>query len=142
MRALDDTRWIDSTSGWFRRKKTDVDSRHVYFRKVKLTGTDKPLVLSEFGGYSYKVDGHIFNEDKSYGYGSYDNLDAFCDAVAQLYMEQIVPSIKTGLCAAVYTQVSDVEDEINGLMTYDRRVEKLTPEKMLPVAQALQEALG
>ena len=142
MRALDDTRWIDSTSGWFRRKKTDVDSRHVYFRKVKLTGTDKPLVLSEFGGYSYKVDGHIFNEDKSYGYGSYDNLDAFCDAVAQLYMEQIVPSIKTGLCAAVYTQVSDVEDEINGLMTYDRRVEKLTPEKMLPVAAALQEALG
>ena len=142
MRALDDTRWIDSTSGWFRRKKTDVDSRHVYFRKVKLTGTEKPLVLSEFGGYSYKVDGHIFNEDKSYGYGSYDNLDAFCDAVAKLYMEQIVPSIKTGLCAAVYTQVSDVEDEINGLMTYDRRVEKLTPEKMLPVAAALQEALG
>ena len=142
MRALDDTRWIDSTSGWFRRKKTDVDSRHVYFRKVKLTGTDKPMVLSEFGGYSYKVDGHIFNEDKSYGYGSYDNLDAFCDAVAQLYMEQIVPSIKTGLCSAVYTQVSDVEDEINGLMTYDRRVEKLSPEKMLPVAQALQEALG
>ena len=142
MRALDDTRWIDSTSGWFRRKKTDVDSRHVYFRKVNLRGAEKPMVLSEFGGYSYKVDGHIFNEDKSYGYGSYDNLDAFCDAVAQLYMEQIVPSIKTGLCAAVYTQVSDVEDEINGLMTYDRRVEKLTPEKMLPVAAALQEALG
>jgi beta-galactosidase/beta-glucuronidase len=142
MRKLDDTRWIDSTSGWFRRKKTDVDSRHVYFRKVNLRGAEKPMVLSEFGGYSYKVDGHIFNEDKSYGYGSYDNLDAFCDAVAQLYMEQIVPSIKTGLCAAVYTQVSDVEDEINGLMTYDRRVEKLTPEKMLPVAAALQEALG
>ena len=142
MRALDDTRWIDSTSGWFRRKKTDVDSRHVYFRKVKLCGTDKPLVLSEFGGYSYKVDGHIFNEDKSYGYGSYGNLDAFCDAVAKLYMEQIIPCIENGLCAAVYTQVSDVEDEINGLMTYDRRVEKLTSEKMLPVAAALQEALA
>ena len=142
MRALDDTRWIDSTSGWFRRKKTDVDSRHVYFRKVSLTGEDKPMVLSEFGGYSYKVDGHIFNEDKSYGYGSYNDLGAFCDAVAKLYMEQIVPSVKTGLCAAVYTQVSDVEDEINGLLTYDRRVEKLTPDKMLPVAAALQEALG
>ena len=142
MRALDDTRWIDSTSGWFRRKKTDVDSRHVYFRKVSLTGEDKPMVLSEFGGYSYKVDGHIFNEDKSYGYGSYNDLGAFCDAVAKLYMEQIVPSVKTGLCAAVYTQVSDVEDEINGLMTYDRRIEKLTPDKMLPVAAALQEALG
>ena len=142
MRALDDTRWIDSTSGWFRRKKTDVDSRHVYFRKVKLTGEDKPMVLSEFGGYSYKVDGHVFNGEKSYGYGSYDNLDAFCDAVAKLYMEQVVPSVKNGLCAAVYTQVSDVEDEINGLVTYDRRVEKLAPEKMLPVAAALQKAIG
>ena len=95
------------------------------------------LILAQFllGCNPYLAEGFLQR-------GSYDNLDAFCDAVAQLYMEQIVPSIKTGLCAAVYTQVSDVEDEINGLMTYDRRVEKLTPEKMLPVAAALQEALG
>ena len=141
MRKLDDTRWIDSTSGWFRRKKTDVDSRHVYFRKVELEGGYKPLVLSEFGGYSYKVEGHVFNTDKSYGYGSYDSLDAFGDAVAKLYLEQVVPCAQKGLCAAVYTQVSDVEDEINGLVTYDRRVEKLTAEKMLPVVQALQDAV-
>ena len=141
MRKLDDTRWIDSTSGWFRQKKTDVDSRHVYFRKVDLKGGDKPLVLSEFGGFAYKVAGHIFNTDKEYGYGSYASLDAFCDAVAAVYLEQVVPSARNGLCAAVYTQVSDVEDEINGLLTYDRRVEKLTPEKMLPVAEALQAAV-
>ena len=140
-KQLDDTRWIDSTSGWFRRKKTDVDSRHVYFRKVNLKAEDKPLVLSEFGGFVYKVEGHIFNSDKQYGYGSYKNLDAFCDAVAKLYMEQVVPCVGKGLCAAIYTQVSDVEDEINGLLTYDRKVEKLTAEKMLPVAAALQKAV-
>ena len=141
-RTLDDTRWIDTTSGWFRREKSDVDSRHVYFRKITQSGDGvKPLVISEFGGYSYKVEGHVFNGGKSYGYGDYKDLDAFCAAVADLYMDQVVPCVKRGLCAAIYTQVSDVEDEINGLRTYDRKVEKLTPERMLPVAQALQSAL-
>ncbi len=141
LKSLDDTRWIDATSGWFRRKKTDVDSRHVYFRKIKETGGDKPLVISEFGGYAYKVEGHIFNPEKEYGYGSYSDLEEFGKAVAKLYMDQVVPCIRRGLCAAIYTQVSDVEDEINGLRTYDRKVEKLTPEQMLPVAQALRDAM-
>ena len=138
----DDTRFIDSTSGWFRRKKTDVDSRHVYFRKVKLKGDKKkPLVLSEFGGKTYKAEGHVFNPDKSYGYGGCDSLPALQEAVKDLYMNEILPCVNQGLCAAVYTQVSDVEDEINGLLTYDRKVEKLTPEVMVTVAQALQEAI-
>ncbi len=141
--ALDDTRWIDATSGWFRREKTDVDSRHVYFRPITQTGDGvKPLVVSEFGGYSYKVEGHVFNNDKSYGYGKYTSLEAFGEAVAKLYLEQVVPAAERGLCAAIYTQVSDVEDEINGLRTYDRRVEKLKAEQMLPVAAALAEAVA
>ena len=139
---FDNTRFIDSTSGWFRRNNTQVDSRHVYFRKVKLEGDGKmPLVLSEFGGKTYKTEGHVFNPDKSYGYGGCNSLESLNEAVVKLYMEEILPCVKKGLCAAVYTQVSDVEDEINGLLTYDRKVEKLLPEKMLPVAQALQEAL-
>ncbi|MBR2420939.1 MAG: glycoside hydrolase family 2 [Oscillospiraceae bacterium] len=142
-RTLDDTRFIDSTSGWFRRKRSDVDSRHVYFRKVKLTGDGKkPLVLSEFGGKTYKAEGHLFNPDKSYGYGGCDTLEQLNEAVKDLYMEEILPCIPRGLCAAIYTQVSDVEDEINGLLTYDRKVEKLRPEVMLPVAEALQRAIG
>ena len=140
-RKLDDTRFIDSTSGWFRQKKSDVDSRHVYFRKVNLKAGKKPLVLSEFGGKTYKTEGHIFNPDKSYGYGGCDTLDALNEALVKLYMEEIVPCVKNGLCAAIYTQVSDVEDEINGLVTYDRKVEKVDPEKMLPVAAALQQAI-
>jgi len=140
LKALDDTRFIDATSGWFRRKKTDVDSRHVYFRKVKLTGDGvKPLVLSEFGGKTFKVEGHVFNPDKTYGYGGCDSLEGLNEAVAKLYLEEVLPCIRNGLCAAIYTQVSDVEDEINGLVTYDRKVEKMNPEKMRPIAAMLQQ---
>ena len=140
-RTLDDTRFIDTTSGWFRREKSDVDSRHVYFRKVKLKGDGKkPLVLSEFGGKTYKAEGHLFNPDKSYGYGGCDTLKALNEAVRKLYMEEVLPCIEKGLCAAIYTQVSDVEDEINGIVTYDRKVCKLKQEGMLPVAEALMEA--
>ncbi len=139
---LDDTRFVDSTSGWFRRNNTDVDSRHVYFRRVKLKGDGKkPLVLSEFGGKTYRAEGHVFNPDKTYGYGGCETEDALNAAVKALYMEEILPCVARGLCAAVYTQVSDVEDEINGLLTYDRKVEKLRPETMGPVAEALKKAL-
>ena len=137
---LDDTRFIDSTSGWFRRKKTQVDSRHVYFRKVKLEAKDKPLFLSEFGGYSCKIEGHSFNPDETYGYGKFTEREKFVEALTALYMEQIVPCVEKGLSAAVYTQVSDVEDETNGLRTYDRKIEKVTPAEMLPIAEALQKS--
>ncbi len=141
LKAMDDTRWIDSTSGWFRRKETDVDSRHVYFKPIRLKAGQKPLVLSEFGGYSCKVAGHAFNTEKTYGYGKFEDLDSYAAAVEKLYWEQVIPAAKQGLCAAIYTQVSDVEDETNGLLTYDRKVQKLTPEQMLPLAHALQKAV-
>ena len=142
MRELDDTRWIDSTSGWFRRKKTDVDSRHVYFRKIKLkSDRKKPLVLSEFGGYSYKIMDHSFNRDKTYGYGKFSEGEAYANAVEELYREQVVPCVREGLCAAVYTQVSDVEDETNGLLTYDRKKEKLSAAAMRLIARTLQDAV-
>ena len=142
MRVLDDTRFVDTTSGWFRQKKSDVDSRHVYFRKVNLAGDGvKPLVLSEFGGKTYKVEDHIFNTDKTYGYGGCETLEALNEAVVKLYMDEVIPSAKNGLCAAIYTQFSDVEDEINGLVTYDRKVEKMEPDKMLSIAAALQQAV-
>ena len=136
-RKLDDTRFIDSTSGWFRQKKTDVDSRHVYFKPIKLKETDKPLVLSEFGGYSYKPEGHVFNTESTYGYGKFEKAEDFAAAVAELYEKQVLPAKENGLCAAVYTQISDVEDETNGILTYDRKVCKLTPEIMRPIGKKL-----
>ena len=138
---LDDTRFVDTTSGWFRGHKTQVDSRHIYFRPLNMKASDKPLVLSEFGGYSYKPAGHVFNDSGTYGYRKFSGQEEFARAVEELYRKQVLPLVKRGLCAAIYTQVSDVEDETNGLVTYDRRVEKLTPERMMPIAQALYRAM-
>lgn len=141
LRTLDDTRYIDSTSGWFRCGKTDVESIHCYFKKYKFQKNEKPVVLSEFGGYSHAVEGHIFNTGKSYGYGSCPDLETLEQRVEAVYWDEIIPAAKLGLCASVYTQVSDVEDEINGVLTYDRRVVKLTAQRMLPIADALQNAV-
>ena len=141
-RTLDATRFIDTTSGWFRGKNTDVDSRHQYFGKLRLKGDGlRPLVLSEFGGKTWRVEGHIFNPGKTYGYGACPTKEALNEAVATLYRESILPAVEKGLCAAIYTQVSDVEDEVNGLMTYDRRVVKPDGDTMLPIAQALRDAM-
>ena len=141
-KKLDDTRFVDATSGWFRQKKSDVDSRHVYFRKVALKGDGvKPLVLSEFGGKTFKAECHVFNPDKSYGYGGCKTLEELNEALVALYRNEVIPSAFQGLCASIYTQVSDVEDEINGLVTYDRKVEKIDPPKMLPIAEELQQAV-
>ncbi len=140
-RKLDDTRFIDATSGWFRRKNTDVDSRHVYFKPIRLKAGDKPLVLSEFGGFVYKLPEHSFNPDKTYGYGTCKTRDDFSMKLRELYLMQVLPAAEKGLCAAVYTQLSDVEDETNGLLTYDRRVCKMEPDELVPIAEALQAAL-
>ena len=137
-KKLDDTRFVDATSGWFRRKLSDVDSRHVYFKDIKLCPGEKPLVLSEFGGYSYKPEGHVFNVEKTYGYGKFENPEEFIQAVEKLYREQVVPAYEKGLCAAIYTQVSDVEDETNGILSYDRKVTKLPADRMQAIAQMLK----
>ena len=139
LRSLDDTRFIDTTSGWFRRKKSDVESLHIYFGSWnKLKATDKPLVLSEFGGYCYAEDGHLFNPEKAYGYKACKTREDFNRDLVKLYRERIIPAMHKGLCAAVYTQVSDVEDEINGLLTYDRKVCKVDKSTMWAVAADLK----
>ena len=141
LKALDATRIIDSTSGWFRCGKTDVDSRHVYFKPFKMPKSDMPVVLSEFGGYVYKDAEHSFNPDKTYGYRYFKKREDFENALVKLYAEEIVPSVKNGLCAAIYTQVSDVEDETNGLVSYDRKLCKVSAERMQSVAKSLQKEI-
>ena len=131
LQSLDDTRVIDATSGWFWQSQSDVDSYHMYFAQLKQFGGKRPLVLSEFGGYSYNSDG------KRYGYRFFKTEQAYREAICKLYREQIIPAVKKGLCAAVYTQISDVEDEQNGLITYDRAKEKVSAYDMLPIANEL-----
>ena len=80
-------------------------------------------------------------KDKTYGYGKFADGEAYANAVEELYREQVVPCVREGLCAAVYTQVSDVEDETNGLLTYDRKKEKLSAAAMQLIARTLQDAV-
>lgn len=138
LKSLDSSRFIDSTSGWFKRKKSDVESLHIYFKPVKVEKSHKPVVLSEFGGYSYKVQDHVANEHKTYGYKLYSDREEFQKGLENLYIEQVIPNIKNGLCGAIYTQLSDVEDETNGLYTYDRRICKVNKETMLEIAEKLK----
>ena len=142
LKALDSSRIIDATSGWFRQKKTDVDSRHIYFTPWStLKVSDKPLVLSEFGGYAYPVEGHLFNTGNAYGYKACKSEAHFRVSVDKLYREKVIPAAKKGLCAAIITQVSDVEDEINGFLTYDRKVNKADEEQMQKIAEELRKSV-
>ncbi|MEU0482065.1 glycoside hydrolase family 2 TIM barrel-domain containing protein, partial [Streptosporangium sp. NPDC006013] len=124
--ALDPTRTVDHASGWHDQGAGDLRSLHVYFRRFRPpAGRDgRALVLSEYGGYSLRVEGHTFN-DREFGYRRCRTAAQLGGAFARLHYRQIVPAVPHGLSATVYTQLSDVEDELNGLLTYDREVLKL-----------------
>lgn len=137
VKALDGTRLIDSTSGWFTQKKNDFDSEHIYFRTKKLKIKKRPLFVSECGGYSLAVEGHLFNPKKAYGYGKTKDSHELTETIANMYRKMLIPAIAKGACGCIYTQLSDVEDEINGLYTCDRKVCKVEKELMRKVAEEL-----
>ena len=133
VRSIDATRPIDHASGWHDQGGGDFKSLHIYFRPVTIPRRDergRVVVLSEFGGYSVGVEGHVFNKSKSFGYKKFNDLGAFDNAYHALIEREIIPLIPEGLSATVYTQLSDVEDEINGLVTYDRKVVKVNTERI------------
>ena len=141
MKAIAPDRIWDATSGWFKERLSDVDSEHIYFKKLKMTpSANRPLVLSEFGGYACKLEDHAFNLQKTYGYRSFHTVEAFMNALENLYRDEVIPLAKEGLCATVLTQVSDVEDETNGLVTYDRRVIKVDEVRMKQLSIDLHQA--
>lgn len=126
LRALDPTRPVDPASGWHDQGFGDVRSLHVYFQKYKFQPDKlgRATLLSEFGGYVHRVEGHAMG-GRSVGYKTCDAPLSLEYALQALYDEQIRPAIAQGLSAAVYTQLSDVEHELNGLVTYDRSIVKL-----------------
>ena len=140
LKKQDPSRVFDTTSGWFEERNSDVKSEHIYFKKIDLKPSEKPLFLSEFGGYSCKIPEHSFNLDKTYGYRFFSEQADFMNALEKLYLEEILPSISRGLCATVLTQLTDVEDETNGLLTYDRKVLKVDADRMSAVSKALFSA--
>ena len=137
MKELDDSRFIGSYSGWFKSGESDVCSEHCYFKKFKPKKNEKPLVLTEFGGYAFAPKDHIFNPNNEYGYKKFKNREELVAAVNELYERDIIPAIEKGLCAAIYTQLSDVEDETNGILSYDRKVLKIEPEEFLSVSEKI-----
>lgn len=141
VKSWDDTRVVDSTSGWFAQEKNDFDSEHIYFKVIPLNPGKRPLFVSECGGYSLAEDGHYYSMYNRYGYGVCQDSKELTDQIEYLYRNMILPFIKDGVCGCIYTQVSDVEDEINGLYTYDRAVCKVEKDRMKKLAEELQKEL-
>ena len=127
VRALDATRPIDATSGWYDQGCGDFLSIHNYFRPLRAGWHGKQrgnraAIISEFGGLAQMTSGHT-SLDHSYGYGDFSTVEDWRAAVKKLLVE--VESLQDeGLSGYVYTQVSDVEEEVNGLLTYDRKINK------------------
>ena len=134
VRGIDKSRTIDHASGWHDQGIGKVRSEHVYFRKFafKPDKLGRAVLLSEFGGYSHSVSGHCWGR-KEFGYKKFEMPAQLEIAIEELYQTQIGPAKLQGLAAAVYTQLTDVEDELNGILTYDRKVAKVPPEIMAKI---------
>lgn len=139
LRNLDKTRYIDSTSGWHEQEDSHSDfySRHIYFTKIAFPKakklSNKVMVLTEFGGYAMKTPSHMYSPEKAFGYKLYKDRETLQKAYEKLFKKQVIPYIKKGLSACVYTQLSDVEEEVNGLVTYDRQILKFDSQRIKAV---------
>ncbi|GAA2733448.1 glycoside hydrolase family 2 protein [Actinocorallia aurantiaca] len=143
---LDPTRTVDHASGWHDQGGGDLRSLHVYFRRFRVPRQRslfrrrrdrRVLALTEYGGYSLAVEGHRSSE-RLFGYRRYRSSGDLTRAFVRLHEEQIIPAISRGLSATVYTQLSDVQDEMNGLLTQDREVVKLHGEAVRAVTSRLR----
>ncbi len=130
VKKADSSRPVDSASGWFDCGCGDIKSVHTYFDKLVCpidkespNGHKRALVISEYGGLSLSVDGHV-SSGKIYGYKKLKSREELQKKYQQM-QKQIHKLQGEGLSAAVYTQVSDIEDEVNGIYTYDRKICKI-----------------
>ncbi len=124
VKSLDSTRLIDHASGWHDQGVGDFNSRHIYFTPIYSRLDDRPFILSEFGGLGVRAPGHMFTK-KIFCYKMYPTKEKITAAYRRLYEKKIIPYTKKGMAASVYTQLTDVEEEINGMMTYDREELKI-----------------
>jgi hypothetical protein len=142
VRALDPTRTVDHASGWHDQGAGDLTSLHVYFRPFRVprrrrATANRALALTEYGGYSLRLAEHA-TTPREFGYRRFPDAGALAEAFTALHERQVIPAIPRGLAASVYTQLSDVEDETNGLLTYDRRVLKLDEDVVRAVTTRLR----
>jgi beta-galactosidase/beta-glucuronidase len=130
LKSLDPTRLVDLASGWHDQGGGDFKSRHVYFKKIRLKSDKRVLALTECGGYALKVEEH-YKIRSYFGYKRCETKEDYNRALDCLYKQQLIPCKNSGLAVVIYTQLSDVEDELNGLFTFDRRVLKADPEMII-----------
>ena len=125
VRVLDNSRLIDSVSGWVDKKTGDIRDIHKYVGPaMPKREYYRVAVLGEFGGLGYKEEGHIWNPKKTWTYKTLGSREELADEYAEILVETLVLKY-VGLGAAIYTQLTDVEQEVNGLITYDRKIPKL-----------------
>lgn len=136
---IDRSRTIDHASGWHDQGIGETKSLHVYFRpyKFKPDRKGRAVMLTEFGGYNCLMPGHSFNS-RDFGYKKLGAPEKLKTALAELYFFQIAPAHERGLAAAIYTQLSDVEDELNGMITYDRKVVKIAPDMIKEIIEVVK----
>ncbi len=140
IRKMDPSRLIDEASGWVDQRRGDISSIHNYFLPLMVkTDVDRCIALSEFGGYSWFIQDHAQAENE-FGYRKYSNSAALSSAIERLWKRDVQGNLRNGLSAIVYTEVTDVEDETNGLMTYDREILKVDKEVMCRINRELFEA--
>lgn len=142
IKDYDSTRLVDAASGWFETGLGDFDSRHVYFRHfhVPAKKDGRILLLSEFGGYSY-IDAAHSEVNKPYGYKKFTDRLQLSDAVLQLFETDVLANIKEGLAGSIYTQVADVQDECNGLLTADRRLMKIDERRLIKINDKIKRSV-
>lgn len=135
---MDKTRTVDYSSGWLDQGEGSFMSLHVYFRpyKFKKDKRNRCVILTEFGGYGREIKGHRYGND-TFQYKGFNSEKELTDAFIEMYKHDIIPAKKEGLAATIYTQLSDVEDELNGLITYDRMVVKMDKERVLELSKEL-----
>lgn len=136
----DPTRLYDHASGWQDKGGGDVNSKHIYFRKIRLKSDKKrALAVTEFGGYSLAIKGHE-SSAKKFGYKIFKTKQELTKAYLKLYETEIIPEIyKNGLSATVYTELTDIEDEMNGIFTFDR-VLKIDANSLITINEKVEKA--
>lgn len=136
----DPTRLVNATSGWTDRKVGSMYDAHQYPGPAMVPLVNNPgraVVLGEFGGLGWPIKGHLWKDDKrNWGYRTYQDRNQFIQEYSEV-IKNVYPLISRGLSAAIYTQTSDVELEVNGLMTYDRKILKLPEEQAKQLHQPL-----
>ncbi len=137
VRQRDPSRLVNNASGWTDASTGDVHDIHSYpGPSAPAIEEKRAAVLGEFGGLGLPVKGHTWQDEKNWGYRSFTTPEALTDAYVEL-LTRLRPLIGQGLAAAVYTQTTDVEIEVNGLMTYDREVSKMDPDTIASAAAKL-----